>query len=82
MANASGNSTNVVWAVEYANANEGVTVALTGFDGGRLRDAARYGEHVPPHKGEYGPVEDAHMVLDHLVSSYLIRYLQATGERE
>ena len=58
---ASGNSTNVVRAVEYANANEGVTVALTGFDGGRLRDAARYGVHVPTHKGEYGPVEDAHM---------------------
>ena len=79
---ASGNSTNVVRAIEYANANGGVTVALTGFDGGRLRDAARYGVHVPTHKGEYGPVEDAHMVLDHLVSSYLIRYLQAAGERE
>jgi D-sedoheptulose 7-phosphate isomerase len=79
---ASGNSANVVKAIEYANANEGVTVALTGFDGGRLREAARYDVHVPTHKGEYGPVEDAHMVLDHLVASYLIRHLQAAGERE
>jgi D-sedoheptulose 7-phosphate isomerase len=27
--------------------------------------------HVPAEKGEYGPAEDGHMVLDHLVGSYL-----------
>lgn len=79
---ASGNSPNVVKAIEYANANDGITVALTGFDGGGLKAAARYGVHVPTHEGEYGPVEDAHMVLDHLVANYLIRFLRAAGERE
>jgi D-sedoheptulose 7-phosphate isomerase len=70
---ASGNSPNVVAAVEYANRAGGVTVGLTGFDGGRLRRLARLGVHVPTSKGEYGPVEDVHMVLDHLLTGYLLQ---------
>jgi D-sedoheptulose 7-phosphate isomerase len=68
---ASGNSPNVVRAVEYANEHGATTVALTGFDGGRLREVAQISVHVPTAKGEYGPVEDAHMVLDHLVGGFL-----------
>ncbi len=68
---ASGNSTNLVRAVEYANDYGGISVALTGFDGGRLRDIARHVVHVPSATGEYGPVEDAHMILGHLVTAFL-----------
>jgi D-sedoheptulose 7-phosphate isomerase len=68
---ASGNSPNVVRAIEYANANGAVTTALTGFDGGRLKELAEISVHVPTKNGEYGPVEDVHMILDHLVGSYL-----------
>jgi D-sedoheptulose 7-phosphate isomerase len=74
---ASGNSSNVVRAVEYANARGAITVALTGFDGGRLRGLASLAVHVPTEKGEYGPVEDVHMVLDHLVGTYLMRRVRA-----
>ena len=69
---ASGNSPNVVKAVQYANSHGGITVALTGFDGGELRRVARVGVHVPTSKGEYGPAEDVHMILDHLVGSFLM----------
>jgi D-sedoheptulose 7-phosphate isomerase len=69
---ASGNSPNVVQAVEWANAQGGTTVALTGFDGGKLRQIAKLAVHVPTVKGEYGPVEDVHMVLDHLVGAFLM----------
>jgi D-sedoheptulose 7-phosphate isomerase len=68
---ASGNSPNVVEAIQYANDNGGVTVGLTGFDGGRLREIAQIVVHAPTNKGEYGPAEDVHMILDHLVTSYL-----------
>ena len=34
------------------------------------------GVHVPTEKGEYGPAEDVHMFLDHLVASYLTRYIK------
>jgi D-sedoheptulose 7-phosphate isomerase len=68
---ASGNSPNVLRAVEYATERGAVTVGLTGFDGGRLRQIVSVPVHVPTLKGEYGPVEDAHMVLDHLLAAYL-----------
>jgi D-sedoheptulose 7-phosphate isomerase len=77
---ASGNSPNVVKAVEYANAHGATTVALTGFDGGQLKCIAKLGVHVPTAKGEYGPTEDAHMVLDHLVGAFLIELCRGEGE--
>ncbi len=67
---ASGNSPNILKAIEYANQMSVHTVGLTGFDGGKLRKIVKTPVHVPSQKGEYGPVEDAHMVLDHLVHSY------------
>ncbi len=74
---ASGNSTNVLKAIEYANAGAAHTVGLTGFDGGRLRQIVKTSLHVPTGKGEYGPVEDAHMVLDHLVGGFLLQVCRA-----
>ncbi len=68
---ASGNSPNAVNALEYAASNGGIPVAIVGFDGGRMKQIARYVIHVRTEKGEYGPVEDVHMVLDHLISNCL-----------
>ncbi len=69
---ASGNSPNVVKALELANARGNHTVALTGFEtGGKIAELAKTVVHVKTRKGEYGPVEDVHMFLDHLVGSYL-----------
>ncbi len=69
---ASGNSPNVVNAIEWANENGATTIALTGFDGGKIRKSATLCVHVPTEKGEYGPVEDVHMILDHLVGAFLM----------
>ena len=68
---ASGNSPNAVKALEYARDNGGVPVAIVGFDGGSMKEIGEYVIHVESEKGEYGPVEDVHMVLDHLISNYL-----------
>jgi D-sedoheptulose 7-phosphate isomerase len=77
---ASGNSPNVIAAVEYAKTRGARVVGLTGFDGGRLRTLADIAIHVETRKGEYGPVEDLHMVVDHLVGSYLAaRVRRETG---
>jgi len=73
---ASGNSQNLVKAIEVAIQKEAITVGLTAFDGGKLKQMVDLTVHVPTKKGEYGPAEDAHMVLDHLVSNYLIRLLK------
>ena len=78
---ASGNSPNLLKAFEFARTAGVKTVAITAFDGGKLRAMADEGIHVRTELKEYGPAEDAHMVLDHLVSAYLLRYARLAQER-
>ena len=65
----SGSSKNVLNAIEYANANGGITVGLTGYSGGRLKQIAKYGVHIPIDDMQIA--EDAHMMLDHLAMSVI-----------
>lgn len=75
---ASGNSPNLLKAFEWASTAGVRTVALTAFDGGAMKKMADQGVHVPTAPKEYGPAEDAHMVLDHLVGAYLMRAVRAS----
>jgi D-sedoheptulose 7-phosphate isomerase len=62
----SGNSPNVVRAMEYANSIGCRTIALTGRDGGQLGPMAQLSLHVAePHMGR---AEDAHMVICHMIA--------------
>ena len=72
---ASGNSPNLIRAFDYAKSIGIKTVAITAFDGGKMKQIADEGIHVPTAPKEYGPAEDAHMVLDHLVGAYLMRFI-------
>lgn len=74
---ASGNSPNLIRAMAYAASADIKTVAITAFDGGQMKQIANEGVHVPTGPKEYGPAEDAHMVLDHLIGSYLMRVVKA-----
>jgi D-sedoheptulose 7-phosphate isomerase len=69
---ASGNSPNLLRAFEYAQSVGIKRVAITAFDGGRMREMADLRVHVPTAPKEYGPAEDAHMMIDHLVGAYLL----------
>jgi D-sedoheptulose 7-phosphate isomerase len=53
-----------------------ISVGISAFDGGKMKNLVDFSLHVPTEKGEYGPAEDAHMVLDHLVANYLMRYVK------
>lgn len=77
---ASGNSRNILDAVKFAKAGGAVTVGLTGFDGGALKQQADISVHVPTEHGEYGPVEDAHMVLDHVATAFLCHAVRSSAE--
>ena len=68
----SGNSANILKAVKYAKEKNVTIVGLTGFDGGELKYLADIKFHVDSNKGEYGLVEDIHMILDHIIYSYYI----------
>ena len=66
----SGNSPNVVRAMEYANSIGCKTIALTGRDGGKLGPMAQLNIHVPaPHMGR---IEDAHMVVCHMIAYHFM----------
>lgn len=68
---ASGNSINLVKAAEYANELGGTSIGLVGFDGGKLKDACSVVMFTPNPKGDYGPIEDLHMSICHMLVSYL-----------
>jgi len=70
---ASGNSKNLLLAMEWARANGLLTLALTGFDGGQARVLADTSLHVPTMVGDYGVAEDAHSILCHFMSSQFRR---------
>lgn len=76
---ASGNSPNILRAFEYARTAGIKSVALTSFDGGKMKCMADEGIHVPTAPKEYGPAEDAHMILDHLVGAYLMRLVKTAA---
>ena len=67
----SGNSANLLSAVNQAHELGGRTVAITGFDGGKLSGLAQLSIHIPTTSDEYGPVEDAFSVIMHSVCGYL-----------
>lgn len=69
---ASGNSPNVVVAAQWVKQQGGIVIGLVGFDGGRLKDICDITIHVKTPKGEFGPVEDIHMIMDHLIANYLL----------
>lgn len=73
---ASGNSPNLLKAFEHSLSVGIKTIAITGFDGGKMKTMADEGIHVPTAPGEYGPAEDVHMVLNHLVCAYLMRLVR------
>lgn len=68
----SGNSENVIKAIEYANKNGGITVGLTGYNGGRLKEISQYSVHIPVDDMQI--TEDLHMVLDHCMMKILCNY--------
>lgn len=65
----SGNSENVVRAVQYANEFGAETIAFTGYNGGLLKKIAKYNIHVPIDNMQI--VEDIHIMLNHLMMSIL-----------
>lgn len=69
----SGNSKNVLNAVEYARSSGNKVIGLTGFGGGKLRELSDVSLHVPINSMQI--TEDVHMVFDHLMMSIFYRFL-------
>jgi len=71
----SGNSPNVLRAVEWANRHALTTFACTGFNGGKLKQLAHYHLHVPI--DDMGIVESIHLTIFHWVLDNLYARIHA-----
>ena len=65
----SGNSKNVINAINLAKKNKAITIGLLGFYGGKLKDIVYY--KIIVKKIHYGVVEDIHSVLQHMICSII-----------
>lgn len=65
----SGNSLNVLKAINYANKNGMITVGMTGFDGGKLKKIASHVIHIPIN--DMGITECVHSIVTHYITDYL-----------
>ena len=61
----SGNSPNIIKAIEWANNNGLTSVGVTGFDGGKLRKMAKHAVHVP--LNDMCTSESIHSIIFHYV---------------
>jgi D-sedoheptulose 7-phosphate isomerase len=72
----SGNSPNIVRAVEVASEMGMRTIGFLGKGGGKVGAMVDLAITVP--SDDYGPIEDAHMMLDHLIIAFLRERLGKT----
>ncbi len=74
----SGNSPNILAAVEWANANGLITFGMTGFDGGRLKQIQTAGLHVA--LDDMAMTESIHLCVCHWVVDDLYARINRTGK--
>ena len=66
----SGNSANIVQAAKYSKEVGSTIIGMTGFSGGALKELSDINVHFETSTNDYGLVEDAHMILNHILFSY------------
>lgn len=66
----SGNSKNIINAIEYANEKQAVVIGITGFDGGKLKKLSNYSLNANINDMQIS--EDIHMIWVHVMLKCLI----------
>ena len=77
----SGNSSNIIKAVELAQENHIPVIGLSGFDGGKLNILADSKILIKTEKGEYEIVESVHGTILHLMTKYFQDYFNYLAEK-
>lgn len=70
----SGNSENVLKAIEYANKVGAITIGVTGYDGGKLKNIAKYS--VNANVMDMQISEDIHMIVSHIIMKLFYKKLR------
>ncbi len=74
----SGNSPNVIRAIQYARAHGGQTIGLTGYAGGQLAPLVDVALIVP--SDDMQQIEDVHMIVVHMLMQICYKALHATSQ--
>ena len=73
---ASGNSENLILAAKWVKKQKGKIISFLGFDGGKLKKISDLNIHIDTNNGEYGPVEDCHLIINHVMAHWFQMYLK------
>jgi D-sedoheptulose 7-phosphate isomerase len=65
----SGNSKNVIKALNFCNKNGGISASITGYDGGKIKRISKYNVNVPSYDMQI--CEDIHLMIGHMVMKNL-----------
>jgi len=65
----SGNSKNVINALNFCNKNGGISASITGYDGGKIKKISKYNVNVPSYDMQI--CEDIHLMIGHMVMKNL-----------
>ena len=68
---ASGNSPNLISSSNWVKQQGGKVIGWLGFDGGKLKEIADIPIVVKTPKGEYAPVEDLHLIINHIIVTWM-----------
>lgn len=77
----SGNSPNVIKAVELAKHYKIPVIGLSGFNGGKLNELADAKILIQTQYGDYEVVESVHGTILHLITRYFVNYFDHLAER-
>ena len=66
----SGNSKNLIKASQWFKKNNGYVFGILGCDGGKLKKICNDSLIIPSQKGEYGPVEDLQLIINHILAHW------------
>jgi len=76
-----GNSKNLIKAIKYAQDNKAKTIGILGFkNGGKLAEMVDC--KIVVQSSHYGPVEDVHLVLNHILASCLAKFKREYDTRK
>ena len=67
---ASGNSKNLIKTIDWIKKNKGYVFSIVGFNGGKLKKISDNFLHIKSNKGEYGPVEDIQLIINHIFAHW------------
>lgn len=67
---ASGNSENLIKAANWVKQKKGKVITVLGFDGGKLKKLSDLCIHIKTNQGEYGPVEDIQLIINHILAHW------------